>query len=183
MSTWCARLERQPTAPVFGNKGMAHRPRKKDGPSPCGTHHSRLGIEFRALQCRTHVGKLEGALQGSKAVGAGVLGVWAEAGGAGLLQPGEEITLGAPYSPSVPSRGHQGDRTRFLIVEQDGRMRHECPYMELESFRLDLRQSFFPMRTVWKWGRLYRVVAQYPSFEVFKIQQDKSLSSEPGHFP
>lgn len=103
-------------------------------------------------------------LEGPKAVGARVLGIWAEVGGAGLLHPGEEITLGAPNSPSVPLRDHQGDRTRFLIVVQHGRMRHKCPCMELESFRLDLRKSFFILRTVWKLGRFNRVVVQYPSF-------------------
>lgn len=103
-------------------------------------------------------------LEGPKAVGARVLGIWAELGGAGLLHPGKEITLGAHNSPSVPSRGHQGDRNGFLMVVQDGRMRHKCPCMEVESFRLDLRKSFFPMRTVWKWGRFYRVVVQYLSF-------------------
>lgn len=174
MSTWCGQQERQPTAPVCVNRGMAQWPREKGHPSPCGTHQSRQGIEVWALQCRKHMGKLEGALEGFKPVGTRVLGIWAEVG-AGLLHPGEEITLGAPHSPSVPSRGHQGDRTGFLIVVQDGRMRHKCPYMELESSRLDLRERFFPHEDSLKMGQVVQSDCTVPL--LFKIQLDKSLSS------
>lgn len=73
------------------------------------------------------LGKTEGSFwKGAKVVKAGALGMGGEAGGAGLVQPREDMTSEAPKSPPLPTRRYWGDGARLLTVVQDGRMRYKC---------------------------------------------------------
>lgn len=93
VSTGCAQQERQLTAPVCVNKGMAHRPRKRIIPLRGALITLDRVLSFGPCNAGNIWKNRRKLLEGPKAVDTGVLGVRAEARGAGLLQPGEEITF------------------------------------------------------------------------------------------
>ena len=43
---------------------------------------------------------------------------------------------------------------------------------------MDIRKSFFSLRTAQQWDRLPREAVQSPNVEVFKTQLDKALSNQ-----
>lgn len=84
---------RRPTAPVCMNRGMAHRPRERIIPLYMALIKPYLDTALSFGPWKD--GQTRGTFWNvPKAVGAGALGVWAEAGGAGLVQPGEETASG-----------------------------------------------------------------------------------------
>lgn len=92
-----------------------------------------------------------------------------EAGGSGLVQPGEEMCLGGPDSSFPVSWGGFQEDGAKLFTGRYGRRRTGNEHkLKQEKFRLNIRKIFLPVRTVNYQNRLPSEAVQSPSLEDFK---------------
>lgn len=79
---------------------------------------------------------------------AGSLALWGEPEGAGLGQPGVDMTLGVSNSILQCLQGkHQGDRAMLFTVMHGRRIKDYMHKLKRERFRLNIRDIFSP------WGQ------------------------------
>jgi len=101
--------------------------------------------------------------------GAPLLGRKAET--AGAVQPGEEKTLGRPYSIIPLPEGTYKKAGEGLFTRGKGFRLAEG------RFRLDKKKTFSTLRVVRPWHRLPREAVDVPFLEVFKARLDGALSN------
>lgn len=73
-------------------------------------------------------------------------------------------------------RGHQGNRSRLLTMICSRRMTENRHKLKEVSFRLDVKNTFFIMRTAEQQSMMLRKDVQSLSLEVFKTWLDQSSS-------
>ncbi|KAK4828104.1 hypothetical protein QYF61_023466, partial [Mycteria americana] len=87
------------------------------------------------------------------------------------------VVLVLKRSQALGGGGRSGCKefnSKFWVV----RTRNNCYELEKERFSLDIKKSFFSLRTAQQWDRLPREAVQSPDVEVFNTQWDKVLSNQ-----
>lgn len=88
--------------------------------------------------------------------------LYAEAERPGLVQCGQRTADEGPNcSFQYLWGGHQGNRSRLFTMTCGSRMRENRNKLKEVSFRLDVKNTFFTMRTVEQWSRLLRKDVQF----------------------